>query len=85
MCENDGGEISSVPANNAGGTEICSASDINEEWPVLPADLYEKGYSYALDDPEDPAVLIGTMPETTDTIECSISTGSCTTVVVPET
>lgn len=84
MCVNDGGTINDVDTAIPG--QICDVSDITETWPALPTDLTDKGYSYDIGTrdggtPSNPTTLIGTMPDTTDTIQCSVSTGSCTTVV----
>jgi prepilin-type N-terminal cleavage/methylation domain-containing protein len=81
MCVNDGGTIQTATPTVA-GNDICggTVTDITEDWPVLPTDLSGKGYNYALDNDTTPTALVGTMPNTTDTIRCSISTGSCTTV-----
>ncbi len=77
MCVNDGGTIQAVTAATICGGAV---TDIIEPWPVLPANLTAKGYSYALgadaDSDGNPETITGS-DATGVIVTCTIATGSC--------
>jgi prepilin-type N-terminal cleavage/methylation domain-containing protein len=82
MCLNDGGTVL-APSNAEGGGNICDVADIDETWPMLPADIADEGYGYGsvtavgnASEPDD-WTITGVDPEGTEIYTCSASTGSC--------
>lgn len=76
MCVNDGGTIQPATA----GSDICggTVTDIDEDWPALPANL--KGYSYALGadvDGDGNADTITGSDISGIIVECNVATTSC--------
>ncbi|MDZ7612223.1 MAG: type II secretion system protein [Candidatus Moranbacteria bacterium] len=81
MCLNDGGNVNPPAAN----TEICTTSDITEEWPALLSDItpdYSYGNATMVDEDSDGEAedwtITGTGPDGY-IVTCQAKSGSCTT------
>lgn len=77
VCDNEDGVVTAPKHETNGGGPICTGDgmdDINEEWPALPAEIYNAGYKYgSVSDTELTAVNEAGTPIVT----CAVATGSC--------